>query len=153
LGSEALAAARQAVDALAKIDAEIAVLARDASPGEIAALDQKLLALGEPDNDGPSRRELRQMLASQRELLTRLASQLAAAIRDRERMLDLLRTLWLQVANLRAEMARDELTGGEITGRIRSVVAEIEGYSAAAASLDPTHASITARDASRDGEG
>jgi predicted Ser/Thr protein kinase len=137
LGSEALAAARQAVDALAKIDAEIAVLARDASPVEIAALDQKLLALGEPDNDGPSRRELRQMLASQRDLLARLASQLAAAMRDRERLLDLLRTLWLQVANLRAEMARDERAGSEITGRIRSVVAEIEGYSAAAAILEP----------------
>ena len=149
LGNEALAAARQAVDALAGIDAEIAVLARDASPGEIAALDQKLLALGEAQTDVPSRRELRLMLASQRDLLARLSSQRAAAMRDRERMFDLLRTLWLQVANLRAEMARDELTAGEITGRIRSVVAEIEGYSAAAASLEPTGPTVTRLDATR----
>lgn len=138
LGSEALTAARQAADALLKLDAEIALLARDANPGEIASLDQKLAALGEPVTDGPSRHELRQMLTSQSDLLKRLATQLAVAVRDRERVLDLLRTLWLQVANLRAEMARDERSGNDITGRIRSVVAEIEGYSAAAASLDLT---------------
>ena len=136
LGTGALAAARRAVDALAVLDLEIGVLARDASPGEIAALGQKLLALGDPANEGPSRRELRQMLTSQRDLLARLADQLSTALRDRERLLDLLRTLWLQVANLRAEMARDERLATEITGRIRAVVAEIEGYSAAAASLD-----------------
>ncbi|MEK6769006.1 MAG: hypothetical protein AABY85_08470, partial [Gemmatimonadota bacterium] len=135
LGSEAVAAARQVVAALETLDAEIALLARDASPGEIAALEQKLAALGDGAGEPASRRELRQMLANQGDLLRRLAEQLEAATRRRERLLDLLRTLWLQVANLRAEAARDALADADVTGRIRAAVAEIGAYTEASATL------------------
>jgi hypothetical protein len=64
------------------------------------------------------RRELRQMLTNQRDLLRRLADQLAATMRRRERIVDLLRTLWLQVANLRADAARDTLTDADLSGRM-----------------------------------
>ncbi|MSR07129.1 MAG: hypothetical protein EXR93_08710 [Gemmatimonadetes bacterium] len=44
LGSEAVASARHLLAALATLDAEIALLARDASPVEIAALERRLVA-------------------------------------------------------------------------------------------------------------
>jgi hypothetical protein len=78
---------------------------------------------------------LRQMLTSQRDLLKRLADQLAVTMRRRERIVDLLRTLWLQVANLRADAARDTLADADPSGRIRSIVAEIGAYSEAAATV------------------
>ena len=111
------------------------MLARDASPAEIAALEQKLAAVGEVAGEAASRRELREMLTNQHALLKRLADQLAATIRRRERLFDLLRTLWLQMANLRADAARDTLVDADLSGRIRSVVTEIEAYSDAAATL------------------
>ena len=135
LGASALIAARQVESALSQLDAEIAMLARDASPAEIAALEQKLAAVGEVAGEAASRRELREMLTNQHALLKRLADQLAATIRRRERLFDLLRTLWLQMANLRADAARDTLVDADLSGRIRSVVTEIEAYSDAAATL------------------
>jgi hypothetical protein len=97
---------------------ELGTTARDASAAEIGALDQKLAALGDEAGENASRRELRQMLSNQRDLLRRLADQLAATMRRRERIVDLLRTLWLQVANLRADAARDTLTDADLSGRM-----------------------------------
>jgi serine/threonine protein kinase len=135
LGATAVVAARQIAATLPKLDAEIAILARDASAGEIAAAEQKVMALGEEGADNASRRELRQMLTNQLGLLRRLSDQLGATMRRRERMLELLRTLWLQLANLRAEAARDTLVDADLSGRIHSVVTEISEYSAAEATL------------------
>jgi predicted Ser/Thr protein kinase len=135
LGAAALDAARHVESALSQLDAEIAMLARDASAAEIGALEQKLAALGDDAGENPSRRELRQMLTNQRDLLKRLADQLAVTMRRRERIVDLLRTLWLQVANLRADAARDALADADVSGRIRSIVAEIGAYSEAAATV------------------
>ena len=135
LGSEALAAARHAVGALSELDAEIAMLARDASPAEIAAVEQKLAALGPEGSEPASRRELRQMLVNQRDLLRRLGERLRDATARRERVVDLLRTLWLQVANLRAESARDALGATEVTGRIRALCEEISRHAQAAAEV------------------
>ena len=135
LGTAALTAARQVVIALGQLDAEIALLARDASPREIAAVEQKLTVLGEEAGEPTARRELREMLTNQRELLRRLADQLSATTRRRERLFDLLRTLWLQMANLRADAARDTLIDADLTGRIRVAVADIAAYVDAAATM------------------
>ena len=135
LGTSALAAAQHVERALGQLDAEIALLARDASPGEIAAVAQKLAALGEAEGEPASRRELREMLTNQRDLLKRLADQLADTMHRRQRLFDLLRTLWLHVANLRADVARDTIADADLSGRIRSVVSEIGAYSEAAATM------------------
>ena len=111
------------------------MLARNASPVEVAEVEQKLSALGDAASVPASRRELRQMLTNQGDLLLRLSEQLAGATRSRERLLDLLRTLWLQVANLRTEAAGEALDGSEVSGRIRAVVAEIGAYADASATL------------------
>ena len=81
------------------------------------------------------RRELRETLTNQRDLLKRLADQLADTMHRRQRLFDLLRTLWLHVANLRADVARDTIADADLSGRIRSVVSEIGAYSEAAATM------------------
>ncbi len=135
LGREAMSAARQMLLALETLDNEIAVLARDADPAELAQVEQKLSLPVEGATEPAHRRELRQMLENQRDLLRRLAGQLTETTRRRDRMVDLLRTLWLQVASLRAEAVRDSRMDSEITGRIRAVVAEIAALENASATL------------------
>lgn len=135
LGASAVSAARHVGHALDRCDEEIAMLARDASPTEIAGLDQKLAVLGEESDEPSTRRELRQMLSAQRALLKRLSEQLVEAKRRRERLYGLLQTLWLQVATLRADAARETLQDADVSGRIRDVVADIEAFSAAEATV------------------
>lgn len=128
LGSEAVDASRQILTALEQLDAEIAMLVRDANPTELAQVEQKLAAMGSDDDDSENRRALRLMLVSQRDLLHRLNEQLAETSRRRDHLLDMLRSLWLQVANLRAMVAHDARGSAENTGRIRAVAAEIATF-------------------------
>lgn len=135
LGAAALSAARQVERALGQLDEEIAMLARDASPNEIAAVEQRLAALDEAADEPASRRDLREMLTRQRDLLRRLADQLVTTMSRRERFFGLLRTLWLQTSTLRADAARDVVVDPELTGRIHLVVAEIAAYVDAVATM------------------
>ena len=128
VGAESVSAARLAVEAIERIEREIATLASDASPEHIAALARRLAELGEAANDSPSRGELRAVLTQQRQLLARLTEQLERAVAQRARLCDLLRTLWLQVATLRADLARDSHVAPEITSRIRAIVTELSAH-------------------------
>jgi len=131
--SEAADAAQQLLGTVASQDAEIAKLARDADPQELAAIEERLRALGpETGDEGDVRRQKRALLANQRDLLRQLDARLATLGERRARLLDLMRTTWLQLANLRAEAAHDTLAVTEISGRIKVLCTEIDAHVKAA---------------------
>ena len=127
--SQAADAARQLLGTLAALDAELARLAQDADPQELEAIQVKLRALGaETPDEGDVRRQKRALLVPQRDLLLQLGRRMAEVTDRRTRLLDLLRTMWLQVATLRAEAAHDTLAVTEISGRVKTLCAEIDAH-------------------------
>jgi len=131
--SEAADAAQQLLSAVAALDAELARLAQDADPQELDAIEAKLRALGaESADEGEARRQKRALLTGQRDLLRQLDQRLAEVTDRRTRLVDLLRTMWLQLANLRAEAAHDTLAVTEISGRIKALCTEIDAHVQAA---------------------
>ena len=129
LGSEALAAARQILDAIGQLDGEIGAFAQDADPAETTRLERKLELL---DRDAASgrheQRQMRQLIEGQLDLLRRFEARVTQARRRRERLIDLLQRLRLQLADLRARdtVVTGPSDAGEITARIREVCAEVE---------------------------
>jgi len=131
--SEAAEAARQLLGTVAALDAELAKLAQDADPQELEAVETKLRALGpEAADEGEMRREKRALLIHQRALLRRLDERVKELTERRSRLADLMRTMWLQLANLRAEAAHDTLAVTEISGRIKALSTEIDAHVKAA---------------------
>jgi predicted Ser/Thr protein kinase len=131
--ADAADAAHQLLATVAVLDAELARLAQDADPQELEAVEAKLRALGpETADDGDVRRQKRALLVPQRDLLRQLNQRLAEATDRRAQLLDLLRTLWLQVANLRAQAAADAAADTEVTGKIRILCQEISAHADAA---------------------
>jgi hypothetical protein len=131
--SEAADAARQLLGTLAALDAELAKLAQDADPQELEAVETKLRALGpEAADEGEMRREKRALLVHQSALLRRLHERVKELTERRSRLADLMRTMWLQFANLRAEAAHDTLAVTEISGRIKVLCSEIDAHVKAA---------------------
>jgi len=110
---EATDAARRLVIAIDALDDEIARLVREADPGEFARLEKRL--------EAPGNEEMRKLYASQLELLRRLEQQRLDAESRRTRYAELLRTLWLQVASLRAQVAAENADAGDVSGRIRAI--------------------------------
>jgi len=135
--SEAADAVSQLLDTVAALDAELAKLAQDADPQELEAVEAKLRALG-PETPGEDdvRRQKRAVLVPQRELLRALNQRLAAVAERRARLVDLLRTMWLQVATLRAEAARDTLAVTEISGRVKALCADVDAHVRAAEAVN-----------------
>jgi hypothetical protein len=134
--SEAADAARQLLGTVAALDEELAKLAQDADPQELEAVEAKLRALGlETPDEGDVRRQKRALLVPQRDLLLQLGRRMADVTERRTRLLDLLRTMWLQVATLRAEAAHDTLAVTEISGRIKALCADIEVHVRAAGTV------------------
>ena len=127
LGSDAVAAARQLVNAIEALDKEIATLARDVDPAEVSRLEQRISAKGEDATDDDEQ-QMRVLLERQLELLRRLDARLEAATAQRERHIGMLRTLSLYVANLRARTAEESLESGEVTSQIRALCDAIEQH-------------------------
>ena len=147
LVSEAAEASRQVLGTVAALDAELAKLAQDADPQELEAVEAKLHALGpETPDEGDVRRQKRGLLVSQGELLRELNQRLAEVTDRRARLLDLLRTMWLQLANLRAEAAHDTLAVTEVSGRIKALCIEIDAHLRAAETVR-----VIARDSRSEG--
>ena len=126
-------AARSLVAAIDRLDDEIARLALEADPAEGARLEKRL--------EAPGNEEMRKLYASQLELLRRLGQQRVDAESRRARYAELLRTLWLQVASLRAQVAADNAESPDLSGRIRAICRnvehEVEGMREASAVIRP----------------
>jgi hypothetical protein len=125
LGSEAIKAARQLLASIQVLDAEIVTLARDADPVEVARIEQKLAAVSAAEADSDEQ-QMRTLLKGQLELVRRLGARLEAAAEHRAQLVGMLKTLWLQIANLRAQTAEESLEGRELTERIHGLCAAID---------------------------
>ena len=129
LAGEAASVGREILSAIEALDRQIEDLAADSDPAELARLKQKLDVVVEPAKSEPeSRRRLRDLLRQQLDLAQSLADQLEAANERRARLLDMLKTLWLQVANLKAQANDAGLDSGEITGKIRAIGDDMKRY-------------------------
>jgi hypothetical protein len=136
--------ARELAKQIAALDAELAELSRDADPAERAKLEQKLSAVGSRGG------QLRELLVGQIALLDSLEARRRQLGDDRERYVAMLKSIWLQVATLRAESAQASLSATEVTGRVRALRDELERQRAARvevehAMLAPTTPSEHAR--------
>jgi len=118
LTEQAAVASRDAANEVETLDREIAALSAEANPAEVARLQERLGALAA---DSP----LRPLLSSQLDLLRSLTARIDSLAQRRARVGDLLRTLWLQLANLRELKAADDPEAGEITGRIRALCGSV----------------------------
>ena len=113
---DAIDAARIAVEQLRGLDGELASLARDASPAEVDRLSAQLASFGDPNQGNAERRELRELVSHQLELVRKLRARREDVARERARVMDLLRALWAQAQDARS--AAD-------AGRIRATIAEL----------------------------
>jgi hypothetical protein len=129
LARDAAAAGREVHEAIQKLDRQIETLARDADPAEHQRLEEKVKALrAVTDAESDAQRRMRNLLEQQLELTRGLAGQLDA-IRDRRaRLGELLKTLWLQIANLGAQQHDTAFDGSAITGRIRTITDDARRY-------------------------
>ena len=109
-----------------RLDLEIVRLTRDADPVEARRLQDRIRGLSDETTDeAGSRREMRRLYASQLALLERLAAECEAQAQRRDRYVESLRTLWLQVSTLRAQHAADNLPA-DITERIMAICADVQ---------------------------
>jgi hypothetical protein len=123
--SEVSDTARELATHIAALDAELAELSRDADPAERAKLEQKVSAMGSRAG------QLRDLLVGQIALLDTLDARRRQLGDDRARYVAMLKSVWLQVASLRAENAQASLSATEITGRVRALRDELERQRAA----------------------
>ncbi|MDB4905513.1 MAG: hypothetical protein JWO05_297 [Gemmatimonadetes bacterium] len=121
LASESRNAAGEAVAEIEALDSSIASLALEADPAELARLEARLAALAPAS-------EMRPLLLDQLQLLRTLAERRAALIDRRQRVEEMLRTLWLQLASLRAARELEPSQREEITGRIRAICSGIDAH-------------------------
>lgn len=122
LGSEAAVAARQLIASIDDVDREIAELAQSLEPGEEERLADKIASLTR-DDDQP----LRTLLDKQRELIRGLVARVEEAKERRNRRVEMLKTLALHVASLRARSSSSEAATDVrmISDRVRGLCDEI----------------------------
>lgn len=127
LVAECLDTARQTVRAIARIDDELRHLAREADATELARLQLRLSELGAPQEGEPSSLgQMRNVVSGQLALMGQLAHRREELASRRARSVDLLRTLWLQVANFRAQDAADAIEVAGVSTRIRELRHQVE---------------------------
>jgi hypothetical protein len=115
LGAEAAAAARQLLASIEDADREIAELTRSLEAGEEKRLTGKIAALGGADSS-----PLRTLLEKQLELIRGLSERIEEAKEIRSRRMEMLRTLSLHLAALRARSAESSDTSS-VTDRVRAL--------------------------------
>ncbi len=129
IADEALSVGRQIVTALDELDRQMADLAKDADPAERARIEQRLAELGEArQGESEGARRMRELVEQQLELANNLAAQLAATTVRRDRLLDLLKTLWLQIVNMKGRADEAAFDSGEISSKIRAISEDIQRY-------------------------
>jgi hypothetical protein len=123
VASSARDLARDLSKRLLDLDRDIAGLGRDADPAEARRLSERLAALGpESPTEAGERRQMRQLLQKQSDLMGSLAARLATAEALRARLLQVLGRLWEETTRL-AE--RRGPTSGSIGARLRTLCAEL----------------------------
>ena len=136
LSLDAASATRQLLRALEALEQEQAALARDADPAEIARIEARVRQLDATGASGSEQLQMRDLLATQLDLMRRLVARGEQIGARRLRLEEMLRALWLQLSTLRANAAnRDTATEG-ITDRIRDVCAAVAEHVSATAGVE-----------------
>ncbi|MFL5583134.1 MAG: protein kinase domain-containing protein [Gemmatimonadaceae bacterium] len=128
VGAEAVAAARELLADFEAVEHELAELGTSLDPAELERLDQRIAALDAQGSELDERRQLRALLSTQRDLLQRVQARHGAAWARREALLGMLRSLWTQLADLRARSAAGTVTPeitSEISARVRALLQEL----------------------------
>jgi predicted Ser/Thr protein kinase len=124
LAQEAAAAARHLLGSIQEADSEIQRLARDLDPQEHERVQARLAGLGiQLEGEPEERRRMRALFEQQLQLLGELDARLARAADRRERRVELLKSLWLEIANLKA--AATLRVDGETSARVQAICARI----------------------------
>lgn len=129
LTEEAASAAREILRAIEEVDSQTEDLASSSDPAEVARYKQRLEALGTPGDAEPeSKRKMRDMLTQQLDLAQSLADQLEEARERRARLLNMLKTLWLQIANLKAQVTTEGFDSSEMSQKVRAIAEDVQRY-------------------------
>jgi hypothetical protein len=129
VAAEAVIAGRDLLSALVSMEEQIETLAKDSDPAERVRLEEKLKELGEESaTESEGRRRMRDLLRQQIDLAQSLAEQLESAQDRRNHLVDLLKTLWMQIANLRAHHHDAAFDSSDISGRIRAISDDAKRY-------------------------
>ncbi|MEO6066530.1 MAG: protein kinase [Gemmatimonadota bacterium] len=108
---------------IGRLDGELTSLAAEVRPEDILAVEKKLAELGAPRADEPeARRAIRAMHEQQLGILRRLLHQLEEGQSRREELAGMLRTLYLQVSELK--IATVKLTDADTSG-VRAIIERI----------------------------
>jgi hypothetical protein len=122
---EAAAAARHLLASIQEADAEIERLSGDLDPHEQERVRARLSALGvSAPTEAEDRRQMRALLEQQSGLLGSLAVRLARASDRRQGRVELLKSLWLEVANLKA--AATVALDGQTSARVQELCTRIQ---------------------------
>jgi predicted Ser/Thr protein kinase len=131
LAKEAAAAARHLLGSIQEADAEMERVARDVDPQERERIRARLAGLGmELGSEPEERRRMRALFEQQLQLIGELEARLARASDRRERRVELLKSLWLEIANLKA--AATVRVDGETSARVQAICARIAASHGAA---------------------
>jgi len=129
IGEAAAAAGQEIANALEAAERRIESLARDADPAELTRLERRLAELGESQpGESDAQRRMRALVEEQLELGRSLTDQLAVTTARRDRLSDLLKTLWLHVANLKARATETAFDSGEISDKINAIAEDVQRY-------------------------
>jgi len=127
LGAQAAVAARQLLVSIEHADRDIAELARSLDAGEGERLAAKIEALG-----GASA-PIRQLLEKQLELVRELQARIEEGREERNRRVEMLKTLALHLTSLRARAAETPGEVPSVSERVRALCDEIGGQALALA--------------------
>jgi serine/threonine-protein kinase len=131
LGAQAALAGRQLLAAIEHADRQIAELGRSLDAGEEARLTAKLAALGAVPGEGAA--PMRRLLEKQLELVRELSARIEEGREDRNRKAEMLKTLALHLASLRARAGDAPGEVPSLSERVRALCDEIGGQSLALA--------------------
>jgi predicted Ser/Thr protein kinase len=131
LGAEAGLAARQLLESIEQADREIAELARNLEPGEEERLAEKIEALAASPGRSDDYAPMRVLLEKQLVLIRGLSGRIEEAKESRNRRLEMLRTLALHLATLRARSAETPSAVRSLTDRVRALCDDISHQAAA----------------------
>jgi hypothetical protein len=127
LGAQAAVAARQLVTSIEHADRDLAELARSLDPGEEERLTAKIEALG------TGSAEVRILLEKQLDLVRELSARIEEGREERNRRVEMLKTLALNLTSLRARAAEAPTEVPSLSDRVRQLCDEIGGQALALA--------------------
>jgi hypothetical protein len=120
---EAASGARQLVEAIERLDAEIAALAAHADAGEVARLEARLAAVEQSAPGAGEREEIRRLLVAELELVRRLGARRDAVVARRAHLVELLQRLWLLLEEMGDPTTAADAERDRRRERLRALVA------------------------------